>query len=243
VIVFDRVSTTLHKPRRHTVVLDRCSVTFPTDRVVGLLAHPRTGKSTVLQLSSGAIEPERGRVRRSGIMSFPVGTASPYNAQLTLRENLVFICRLNGFDPKPVIAFVADFANLGAVLDRKFGAIEKDHRAEFLYSASYAMPFDIYAVDDNLVAGSTDFRARLDELARERMESAGFVIATSAPQVLKKYCTAFFVLKDHTIVEVGSPDEAVAHLGPRPKRGAGADNEDGDGEDDAPAAEGDGLLP
>lgn len=240
-IVFDRVSTTLHKPRRHTVVLDRCSVTFPTDRVVGLLAHPRTGKSTVLQLASGAIEPERGRVRRSGIMSFPVGTASPYNAQLTLRENLVFICRLNGFDPKPVIAFVADFADLGAVMDRKFGAIEKDHRSEFLYSASYAMPFDIYAVDDNLIGGSGDFRVNLEELCRERMATAGFLVTTSAPQVLRKYCDAFFVLKDHAIVEVASPDEAVAYLGPRPKRGAGSDNDEDDGEEDAQAAEGDGL--
>lgn len=237
-IVFDRVSTTLRKPRRHTVVLERCSVTVPTDRVVGLLAHPRTGKSTVLQLASGAIEPERGRVRRSGNMSFPVGTASPYNAQLTLRENLVFICRLNGFDPKPVIAFVADFANLGAVMDRKFGTIEKDHRTEFLYTASYAMPFDVYGVDDNLFGGSTDFRGRLDELARERMQSAGFLIATSAPQVLKKYCEVFFVLKDRGIVEVGDPDEAVAHLGPRPKRGAGAETEEDEAEEAAPESEG-----
>lgn len=243
-ISFENVSMTLHKPRRKTVVFEACSVALPTDRSVGVFGHPGAGKTTLLQLANGALDPDRGRVRRTGLVSATVASASAYSMSLTVRENMVFICRLFGFDPKPVIAFIEDFTVIGRNLDRPFAMLERDLRAEFLFTASYAMPFDVYCVDENPVGGRPAFREELEALVAERRRSAGFLICTSSPNVLRKYCDAFYILKDRTVREVASAAEAIETLGPAP-RARNADGTDGPEEATAEAADsaaGDGVI-
>lgn len=217
-IVYDRVSLTLRKTRRRTDVLEDCSAVVPSDRRVGLLAHRQTGKTCVLQLAAGGLTPDRGRVTRSGLVSYTVGSARLFNQKLSLRENIVFACRLYGFDPRPIITFVDERLDLGLNLDRPFGIISRELKRSALFLVSYAMPFDLYCIDENPVAGSPEMKDLLDTIVWQRAESSGLFIASSTPRVLARYCDVFFILKDRTLIEVPDLETAVELLGPPPKR-------------------------
>ena len=45
------------------------------------------------------------------------------------------------------------------------------------------------------------------------MRTAGFIVLTSSPSLLKRYCTDFFVIDEHKIFPAATLDEAVARLG------------------------------
>eukprot|EP00913_Durusdinium_trenchii_P026878 g25213.t1 len=194
-------------------VFEAIDAHFQPDRITGILAPPGSGKTTAASLTTGKLRPDFGRVHRTSLVSFPVGSGSVFNGMLTGRENLAFLCRVFGFDPRPIIRFVVEFGDLAQVIDKPFKLYNRDERTRMLFASSYAIPFDTYVVDDSLIGGRGAFRDQCEELVKERMETSGFIIYSSSPRVIRKYCNVFFVIDGLTMHEVGSADDAVALLG------------------------------
>lgn len=228
-VTFHNVHKTLKQKEKKTRVFECAQVSFSADHVSGILAPPRSGKTTAVQLTTGRLYPDRGRVHRSSLVSFPVGSAGVFSGLLSARDNLAFLCRVFGFDPRPIIRFVLDFTELNAkVLDKPFRLCNRDERTRILFASCYAIPFDFYVVDETLIGGRGSFRDRCEELVRERMRTAGFLIFSSSPRVLKKFCNSHFIIDQMGMHPVESVDAAVARIGEAQLR-------DGDGYTDAAA--------
>ncbi|WP_421867120.1 hypothetical protein [Pararhizobium sp.] len=212
-IEFINVHKTLRQKSHRTKVLEGVNVEFGPDRLTGILAPPRSGKTVVANLTTGKLRPDIGRVRRSSLVSFPVASGGVFNGALTGRENLAFLCRVFGFDPVPIIRFVLDFTEIGKSIDKPFRHLNRDERTKLLFTSCYAIPFETYIIDESLIGGRGAFRTRCEELVTERMRSAGFLIVTSSPTLLRKYCNDFFIIDEFKIQEVNSAEEAENWFG------------------------------
>jgi capsular polysaccharide transport system ATP-binding protein len=212
-VTFDNVHKVLRQKNKKTVVFEAACVSFGSDKISGILANPGTGKTTASQLVTGKLRPDLGSVRRSSLVSFPVGGGGVFNGMLTGRENLAFLCRVFGFDPRPIIRFVVEFAELGNVIDKQFKFYNRDERTKLMFASSYGIPFDTYIVDESLIGGRGKFRGTCEELALERMRSAGFIIFSSSPKVIQKYCSDFFIIDRLKLHQVASIDDAISLLG------------------------------
>lgn len=226
-ITFNNVHKTLRQKHKKTKVFQDAHATFEADKIIGVLASAGTGKTTAAHLATGKLRPDLGRVHRSSLVSFPVGGGGVFNGLLTGRENLAFLCRVFGFDPRPIIKFVIDFADLGRVIDKPFRLYNRDERTRLMFTSCYAIPFDTYIVDESMIGGRGQFRESCEKLARERMETAGFVIFSSSSSLLRKYCNEFYVIEDLSLHKVASLDEAVAKVGDGEIREAGAAADEG----------------
>ncbi|WP_320196482.1 hypothetical protein [Agrobacterium rosae] len=231
-VTFTNVHKTLRQKNRRTTVFEAAHAVFLPDKVSGVLAAPGKGKTTATQLTTGKLRPDIGRVTRSSLVSFPVGGGGVFNGLLTGRENLAFLCRVFGFDPKPVIRFVLDFTDLGKTIDKPFKLYNRDERTKLMFTSCYAIPFDTYIVDETMIGGRGAFRTACENLVRERMQTSGFIIYSSSPAVLKKYCTEHFVIDDLGVHQVESVEVAREIIGE-------ADLRDGDGSTEAVADGGD----
>jgi len=212
-ISFTNVHKTLRQKTSRTKVLEGADAEFIGDRLTGVLASPGSGKTTLANLTTGKLRADIGRVRRSSLVSFPVASGGVFNGALTGRENLAFLCRVFGFDPVPIIRFVVDFTEIGKAIDKPFKDLNRDERTKLLFTSCYAIPFETYIVDESLIGGRGSFRARCEELVTERMQSAGFLILTSSPSLVRKYCNDVFIVDKFKILEVDSVDEAETLLG------------------------------
>ncbi|CAN7630103.1 hypothetical protein [Pararhizobium sp. LjRoot238] len=212
-ISFTNVHKTLRQKTSRTKVLEGADAEFIGDRLTGVLASPGSGKTTLANLTTGKLRADIGRVRRSSLVSFPVASGGVFNGALTGRENLAFLCRVFGFDPVPIIRFVVDFTEIGKAIDKPFKDLNRDERTKLLFTSCYAIPFETYIVDESLVGGRAAFRLRCEELVLERMQSSGFLIMTSSPNLIKKYCNDVFVIDNFKILEMTSVDEAEMFLG------------------------------
>jgi capsular polysaccharide transport system ATP-binding protein len=212
-ISFTNVYKTLRQKTSRTKVLEGADAEFIGDRLTGVLAPPGSGKTTLANLTTGKLRADIGRVRRSSLVSFPVASGGVFNNALTGRENLAFLCRVFGFDPVPIIRFVADFTEIGKAIDKPLKSLNRDERTRLLFTSCYAIPFETYIVDESLIGGRGAFRARCEELVLERMQSAGFLILTSSPSLIRKYCNDVFVINSFKILETNSVDEAESLLG------------------------------
>ncbi|KQQ37959.1 MULTISPECIES: hypothetical protein [Rhizobium/Agrobacterium group] len=228
-VVFENVYKTLKQKNKKTKVFEAADVTFSPDRITGILSPSGAGKTTATDLTTGKLRPDFGRVKRSSLVSFPVGGGGVFNNLLTGRENLAFLCRVFGFDPRPIIQFVVDFADLGKTIDKSFKLYSRDERTKFIFASSYAIPFDTYVVDDSLIGGRGPFRDQCTSLVRERMETSGFIIYTSSPTVIRKYCNEFYVIDRMSIQQTDTADEAIALLGEATLRDGDGTSEDATG--------------
>ncbi|ODN71943.1 hypothetical protein [Methylobrevis pamukkalensis] len=209
-IEFEDVHKTLTRKGDQTHLFSRVNFSIPDDRAGIIFAPPGAGKTSLARLASGNIPPDRGRIRRDGKVSFPVGSQNVFNNILTPRENIAFLCRVYGFSAREVVDFVCDFADLGDVIDRRTSSLDKDSRSRLQFTLPYAMPFDHYVVDETLTGGREPFRAKCEALVAYRMQSAGFLVVASTPKTISKSWDHVFVLANMRVTEVASVEAAMA---------------------------------
>lgn len=212
-ITFQNVHKTLRQKNKKTKVFEAASAVFDTGTITGILAAPGTGKTTAANLTTGKLRPDSGKVRRSALVSFPVASGGVFNGALTGRENLAFLCRVFGFDPRPIIKFVVDFTELGKAIDKPFKLYNRDERTKIMFASCYAIPFEIYVVDESMIGGRGQFREKCGELVRERMKTAGFMVFSSSPSLLRKYCTEVYAIDKLGLHKMSTVEQAAAVIG------------------------------
>jgi capsular polysaccharide transport system ATP-binding protein len=83
-IALDRVSKTYRTTQgSRQTVLDRVSAAFPDGYNFGVLGANGAGKSTLIRLIAGSEMPDRGRIRRDGRVSFPLGYGGTFHGALS----------------------------------------------------------------------------------------------------------------------------------------------------------------
>ena len=83
------------------------------DGVVAVCGLNGSGKSTFLELVAGRRSPTSGRIVSTGTISWPVGFAGSFHADLTGAQNTRFLARAYGVDTDALVDFVQAFAGLG----------------------------------------------------------------------------------------------------------------------------------
>jgi capsular polysaccharide transport system ATP-binding protein len=78
-IALDRVSKTYRTRQGRRVVLNDASAEFPSGCNVGILGANGAGKSTLIRLLAGSELPDRGKIRRNGRVSFPLGYGGTFH--------------------------------------------------------------------------------------------------------------------------------------------------------------------
>ena len=147
---------------RKTVVADRLNAFFPTGASVGLLGRNGAGKSTLLKMIAGTVSPTSGRVLSDGTISWPVGFAGSFHAELTGAQNVRFVARIYGVDTDELVDYVADFAELGVHYHQPFSSYSSGMRSRLAMGTSMGIHFDTYLVDEVTSVGDADFTKMID---------------------------------------------------------------------------------
>ncbi len=191
------------------IVLHPTTLTIPSNRGVAVLGRNGAGKSTLLRMISGIEEPDQGQVIRTVSLSWPLGFAGGVNPNMTGRQNIRFLARLNGADRATMEAFVEDFAELGVYLDERVITYSSGMRARLSFGISLAMDFDCYLVDEATSVGDQWFREKCLAAFNERRARSGLLMVSHNPGTIRQYCEIALVLTGGQLVPFCDLDEAV----------------------------------
>lgn len=196
---------------RRKIVADKITASFPTGRAVGLLGRNGAGKSSLLQMIAGTLEPTSGRILSDGSVSWPVGFAGSFHRDLTGEQNVRFIARVYGIDTDEMCDFVERFAELGPHFRLPFRSYSSGMRSRLAFGASMAVPFDTYLIDEVTAVGDARFKEKSNELLAERLEGASAIVVSHSISSLRKICSSGAVLENGKLHYHSRLNDAIAH--------------------------------
>jgi capsular polysaccharide transport system ATP-binding protein len=194
-----------------TIVARDLSFRFEPGQSVALLGRNGAGKSSLLRMIAGLMDPDAGVIRHEGTVSWPVGFQGSFHPDLTGAENARFVARIYGLSPRAMERFVGEVAELGPHLRLPVRSYSAGMKARLAFAVSMAVPFDTYLIDEVTSVGDGAFRLRSEALLRDRLRSAGAIVVSHATEMLRRMCDAGVVLEKGRMFYYSRVDKAIEH--------------------------------
>lgn len=193
------------------IVARNINFTFPSGESVGLLGRNGAGKSTLLSMIAGTMRPDAGEILSSGTISWPVGFAGSFHADMTGAQNAKFIARIYGIDTDEMIGFVGDFAGLGQHFHLPLRSYSSGMRSRLAFGISMAIPFDTYLIDEVTAVGDAAFSAKSNAILKDRLKTSGAIIVSHSMPLLRNMCRSGLVLEDGRVYYYANIERAIEH--------------------------------
>lgn len=175
-------------------VLDNISITFEPGVNMGILGLNGAGKSTLMRILCGSEKPDKGIVKRKGLISWPIGFSGGFHGSLTGRENMRFTSRIYGADLKQVTNFAEDFAELGPYMDMPVKTYSSGMKSRLAFGLSMAIGFDFYLIDEGYSVGDASFQKKAEDIFQERKAHSTVIVVSHSMSTIQKNCDLAVIL-------------------------------------------------
>jgi capsular polysaccharide transport system ATP-binding protein len=184
--------------RGRKVVFRDLSFDIPEGVNVGLIGRNGAGKSTLMRLLSAVDLPDSGKITTKGRISWPVGLTGGMQRNLTGRDNVKFVCRVQGIRKTRMqerIRYVQEFAEIGEYFDQPVSTYSSGMRARLAFGLSMAIDFDTYLVDEVTAVGDATFQEKCRREFAARKERSSVIIVSHSLGTIRSYCDLFCVIR------------------------------------------------
>ncbi|CAB5080129.1 ABC transporter ATP-binding protein [Burkholderia cenocepacia] len=199
------ISKDYHTRQGRRRVLDTINLQVRTGEKIGILGRNGAGKSTMIRMISGAELPTEGKIRRNMSVSWPLAFGGAFQGSLTGMDNLRFICRVYGADPKAAEPFVQEFSELGYYLREPVKSYSAGMRARLAFAISMAIEFDCFLIDEIVAVGDSRFHDKCHHELFERRRDRALIIVSHDSGYIREHCDRAAVLvqgKLHTFDDI-----------------------------------------
>lgn len=173
-------------------VLKGVNLTIPRQVNVGLVGGNGAGKSTLLRIIGGVDQPNKGSVRRTCRVSWPMGYGGGLQGALSGRQNAKFVCRIHGHttraDLKDRLHYIQDFAQLGQSFDEPVKTYSSGMKSRLQFALSLAIEFDVYISDEVTAAGDVVFKKKAAAAFKGLANKAGLIMVSHGEGTLRQFC-------------------------------------------------------
>lgn len=208
-IELENVLKIYNASQNRKVVLDYISARFEPGFSYAILGVNGAGKSTLIRILAGAELPNSGRVRRSVRVSWPLGFGGALHPSMTARENARFVARAYGEDPRRVVSFVEDFAEVDRHFDSPISTYSTGMRARVAFGLSMAIDFDCYLIDEVMAVGDARFRDRCQQEFQRRKARSDIIMTSHSMSHIKNYCDRGLVLAQGKLMYFPDVTDAI----------------------------------
>ena len=159
-------------------------VTFSLEKgdMLGIIGTNGAGKSTILKVISGIMEPTQGRVHREGSIAALLELGSGFDGDLTVRENTYLRGAMLGYTRKfmdETYDQIIDFAELREFQDRPFKQLSSGMKSRLAFSIASLVNPDILILDEVLSVGDGAFRKKSENKMKEIIHGGATTILVS----------------------------------------------------------------
>ena len=184
--------------------LDDVSFTVRRGDVFGILGTNGSGKSTMLKIIAGVLEPTSGSCSVNGKIAPLIELGAGFDMELTARENIYLNGALLGYSRKFIDEHfdeIVDFAETEAFLDMPMKNYSSGMVARIAFAIATVIVPEILIVDEVLSVGDFMFQRKCEDRISELINNYGvtvLLVSHSNDQIERLCNKAIWIEKGHT---------------------------------------------
>ena len=213
----DRLAEALHltkkKLSKDHYALDQISFQVKKGETVGIIGTNGSGKSTILKIITGVLNPTAGQVDIDGRISALLELGAGFNMEYTGIENVYLNGTMIGFTEEEIKAkldSILEFADIGDFVYQPVKTYSSGMFVRLAFAVAINIDPEILIVDEALSVGDVFFQAKCYHKFEEfKKEGKTIVIVSHDLSSISKYCDRVILLnKGHKLAE-GEPKKIV----------------------------------
>ncbi len=197
----------------------------------GIIGPNASGKSTLLEIVTGILQPTAGRVRSSGRVAALLDLGAGFNAEFTGRENVFMNGEIMGLGRQYVernFPRIAEFAEIGAFMDQPMKTYSTGMWVRLAFATAIHVDPDMLVVDEALAVGDAIFANRCIQKFQElKARGVTVVLVSHDLGLVKLICDRAMLLYEGRALAEGEPGDVANHynalIKDRQRAFAGAD--------------------
>lgn len=177
---------------------------------VALIGMNGAGKSTMLKLISGTLQPTIGAVTVEGHLAALLELGIGFHPDFTGRQNVFMSGQLLGLSPAEIQALMPDievFAEIGDYIDRPVRVYSSGMQVRLAFSIATAKRPDILIIDEALSVGDAHFQHKsFERIQKYQAQGTTLLIVSHDKNAIQTICDRVVILDQGRLVEQGAPD-------------------------------------
>lgn len=183
---------------------------------IGLIGFNGSGKSTMLKLVSGVMQPTSGSIRVRGRMAGLIEVGAGFHPDLTGRENVFLNGAILGMtkdETEEAFDDIVAFSEIEQFIDTEVKFYSSGMFLRLAFSVAVHTHPDIFLIDEILAVGDEPFQRKcLDRIHEMQDEGASLVIVSHDLEMIKQLCNRGVLLEHGRLIVDGTAEEAVDRL-------------------------------
>lgn len=184
---------------------------------IGVVGDNGAGKSSLLKLLAGTLQPSVGRVERSGRVTAILELGAGFHPDFSGRDNLYFGGSLIGIEREEMKRLepeIAEFCELGDALDRPVKTYSSGMTVRLAFALVTAVQPDLLIVDEALAVGDQHFQKKcVDRIARFRANGCTILFCSHSLYHVRQLCDLSLWLDHGKVKAFGDTDSVLASYG------------------------------
>ena len=224
-MMFNMASAQLNSLKEYAIAAARHELTFKEfwalnnisfevkkGDVYGIMGTNGSGKSTILKIIAGVLEPTSGKCQVKGKIAPLIELGAGFDVELTARENIYLNGALLGYSKKFIQQHfdeIVEFSEVKKFLDMPMKNYSSGMVARVAFAIATVMVPDVLIVDEVLSVGDFMFRQKCERRIQELIRDYGvtvLIVSHSTEQVRRLCNKVIWIEKGHTRM-IGSAEE------------------------------------
>lgn len=191
------------------------SVSFSVDKgeCFGIIGTNGSGKSTILKIITGVLQPTTGSVEVTGRVSALLELGAGFNMDYTGKENIYMngmVLGMSKSEVDEILPKIEEFAEIGDFINQPVKLYSSGMFARLAFAVAINVDPDILIVDEALSVGDIFFQAKCYKKFEEFKKLGKTILfVTHDMTSVLKYCDRVMLLNQGEFIKIGKPSEIV----------------------------------
>ena len=193
--------------------LDSISFSVNKGECFGIIGTNGSGKSTILKIITGVLQPTTGSVEVNGRVSALLELGAGFNMDYTGIENIYMngmVLGMSKSEVDEILPKIEEFAEIGDFINQPVKLYSSGMFARLAFAVAINVDPDILIVDEALSVGDIFFQAKCYKKFEEFKKLGKTILfVTHDMTSVLKYCDRVMLLNQGEFIKIGKPSEIV----------------------------------
>ena len=180
---------------------------------VGIIGTNGSGKSTILKIITGVLNPTKGNIEVNGRISALLELGAGFNQEYTGMQNIYLNGTMMGFSKEEIdekVDSIIEFADIGEFIDQPVKTYSSGMFVRLAFAVAINIEPEILIVDEALSVGDVFFQAKCYKKFEDfKKEGKTILFVSHDLGSIGKYCSRVILLNKGTKLSEGEPKEVI----------------------------------